>query len=303
MPPQQVLDRHRVGLGEQQRHERRERRPGGARAGHVVRGKALADLDEALGQEMACRQDAAVGAVGHHGEEQRVLAGQHREAGRLAGQELERLCEDARAVLDADDVRHFRELEQRVVRKVHRGPVGDVVDQHVAVGRRGDAAEVGDHPVLARPVVVGADRDDAGEGQALEPAQRLLDLVRGIAAHAHQHRHPAGDARHGAFDDLIAFRIVERGRFARRAEREQPVDTQRDVMLDQPLVAVEIDRAILERRYQWQPEAGDFGHALCLSCSSPPRALLRVRLSEPHPEETRSDASKRSGRNNKNECF
>ena len=31
-----VLDRHRVGLGEQQRHERGERRPGGAGAGEVV---------------------------------------------------------------------------------------------------------------------------------------------------------------------------------------------------------------------------------------------------------------------------
>ena len=36
LPPQQVLDRHRIGLGEQQRHERGERRPGGAGAGDVV---------------------------------------------------------------------------------------------------------------------------------------------------------------------------------------------------------------------------------------------------------------------------
>jgi large conductance mechanosensitive channel len=36
LAPQQVFDRHRIGLGEQQRHERRKRRPGGARAGHVV---------------------------------------------------------------------------------------------------------------------------------------------------------------------------------------------------------------------------------------------------------------------------
>src|SRR2546429_396897 len=47
-----------------------------ARAGEVVDGEPPADLDEALGQDMACRQDAAVGAAGHHGEVERVLAGQ-----------------------------------------------------------------------------------------------------------------------------------------------------------------------------------------------------------------------------------
>ena len=114
---------------------------------------------------MARRQDAAVGAVGHHGEVERVLAGQHGEARGLARQQLERLGEAARTVLHAHDVGHLGELEQRVVREVHRRAIGDVVDHHVAVGRRGDGAEVRDQPVLARPVVVGADRDDALEGR------------------------------------------------------------------------------------------------------------------------------------------
>ena len=58
----------------------RERRPGGAGAGDIVVGEAASDLAEAPGHDVARGEDAAVGAVGQHGEIERVLAGQHREA-------------------------------------------------------------------------------------------------------------------------------------------------------------------------------------------------------------------------------
>ena len=138
-------------------------------------------------------------------------------------------------------------LEQRIVREVHRGAIGDVVDQHIAVGRRGDRLEVGDQAVLARPVVVGADRDDALEGQPLEPPQGLDDLGRRIATHADEHRNAAGDGER-ALDQCLALGLVERRGFAGGAEWEQGVDALSHVVRHQALVACKVDRAILERR-------------------------------------------------------
>jgi hypothetical protein len=34
--------------------------------------------------------------------------------------------------------------------------------------------------------------------------------VRGVAAHAHEHRHAAGSLRHGALDQFVDFVVVER---------------------------------------------------------------------------------------------
>jgi hypothetical protein len=90
---------------------------------------------------------------------------------------------------------------------------------------------------------------------AFQPLQGLLDLGGGVAAHAHEHRHAARHRRHGTLDELVDLALVEGRRFARGAEREQPVDAQRQIVLDQPLVALEVDGAILERRHDGQPEA------------------------------------------------
>ena len=65
------------------------------------------------------------------------------------------------------------------------------------------------------------------------------------------------DANEMSLDELVNLGVVERWRFAGGAEREQPVDAQRQVMLDQPLVAPEVDGVVFKRRDDWQPKARD----------------------------------------------
>ena len=110
--------------------------------------------------------------------------------------------------------------------------------------------------VLRWAVVIGADRDDPGEIIAVEPAQHLQRLGRRIAADPDKHRQAPGDNAEHAFDERLAFVVVEGRAFARRAEREDAADPGGDVMLDQLLVADEIDDAAMEWRHNRQPHAG-----------------------------------------------
>ena len=85
----------------------------------------------------------------------------------------------------------------------------------------------------------------------------LVYLVRGVAADADEDRHAACRDRERALDQRLDLRLVERRRFAGRAERKEPVDAGGDVMRHQPFVARVVDRAVLERRDQGEPEARD----------------------------------------------
>ncbi len=118
---------------------------------------------------------------------------------------------------------------------------------------------MGNQPVLARPIIVRADRHDALEGNALESLQRLLDLARGIATHPDQDRNAAAHDGCSALDHRVDLRFVEGRGLSGSAEQEQTVGASLDVMLDQAVIALEIDGAILERRDQRHPEAGNAG--------------------------------------------
>jgi hypothetical protein len=65
--------------------------------------------------------------------------------------------------------------------------------------------------------------------------------------------------RDGALDHGRDLVLVECGRFAGRAQREQPVDALVEIVRDEALVALEVDGTVLERRDERQPEAGDLG--------------------------------------------
>src|SRR5215510_13441427 len=108
----------------------------------IVRRDETRDLDEPLRRQMRRGQDAAVGTVADHGEKQRVLAGQHGEAGWPSREQLERLRKAARTVLDADDVATLGKAQQRVVAEVDRRPVRNVVDEELSVGRVRESREV-----------------------------------------------------------------------------------------------------------------------------------------------------------------
>jgi hypothetical protein len=90
----------------------------------------------------------------------------------------------------------------------------------------------------------------------VEAAQRLECLGRRIAADADKHRDARGDDTEGALDERLALVIVEGRAFAGRAEREDAADTSGNVMVDQFLVAAEIDGAVVKRRHDRQPDAG-----------------------------------------------
>ena len=123
-----------------------------------------------------------------------------------------------------------------------------------AVGRLGDAREVLAQPVLAGPVVVGADGDDAVEGVALEPAEGLHHLVRGVAAHPHEDGHAPRRDVEGPLDDRFHLVLVEGGALPGGPEREDAGHPRGQIVLEQPLVAREVDAAIEKRRDHGQPD-------------------------------------------------
>jgi hypothetical protein len=77
----------------------------------------------------------------------------------------------------------------------------------------------------------------------------------GLAADADKHRHAPGDDRERALDERLALIIIEGRAFAGGAQREDAADPGGDVMLDQLVVADEIDGALVKRRHDRQPDA------------------------------------------------
>src|SRR5262245_18791132 len=116
--------------------------------------------------------------------------------------------------------------------------------------------------VLARAVVVGADRHDARERVALEPFHGLEDFRRGIAPDADEDRHAACDHAHRALHQRLHLVLLQRGALARRAQREDSRDAAAQVVLDQPFVANDVDGSVDERRDDRQPDSRDLRHDL-----------------------------------------
>jgi hypothetical protein len=85
----------------------------------------------------------------------RVLAGQDTKSGRPSTQEIERLRSIGTAVLETDDVGMFGEMQQRVVRKIDRGPVGDIVEHNRPRRVIRERGEVLQQSALRRPRVIG----------------------------------------------------------------------------------------------------------------------------------------------------
>ena len=109
-------------------------------------------------------------------------------------------------------------------------------------------------PVLAGPVVVGADGDDAVEGEAQEPAEHLDHLARGVAAHPHEDGHAPRRGVESPLDDRFHLVLIEGGALAGGSEGEDTGHPRRHIVLEQPLVAREVDPAVEERRDHGQPD-------------------------------------------------
>src|SRR5688500_14266928 len=75
LPPQALLDRHRVRLPEEQRDHGLELGPEYTGAVMVVGHHALVDLEEAPGVHVARREDAAIAAMRERGVKEAVVTG------------------------------------------------------------------------------------------------------------------------------------------------------------------------------------------------------------------------------------
>jgi hypothetical protein len=141
--------------------------------------------------------------------------------------------------------------------EVHRRSIGDVVDQDLPAGRLRDRLEMRVHAGLRRPVVIGADGNDAREREPFETLDGLDHLGGGVAADADEHGNAPGGHIDRRGDDRVFFFIAEGRRFAGRAERKQRRRTLADVVLDQTAVARQIDGPVLERRDKGDPDTSD----------------------------------------------
>src|SRR5258708_1606705 len=82
----------------------------------------------------------------------------------------------------------------------------------------------------------------------LESLQGGEDLPGRVAADADEDGHAPGDEGHRSLDDRLHLVLVQGRALARRAERKDAAHALTEVVLEQPLVAGEVDGAIHERR-------------------------------------------------------
>ncbi len=226
----------------------------------IIGGVQPEHIHEGVGGKMAGREDTAIAAMAEVGQEQLVFAGEHGKAFRTVGQQLQRLRHVAGGVLHADDVGQFRQPQQGVVAEIDRGPVRDVVDQNRAVGGFGDCREVLAQSVLGWAVVIGANREDAGEIVARQPPHRADHLASGVTADADEHRRAPGHRVDGLGHQRVDLVIVEGGRLAGGAQRHEAGDAGCEEMVDKAAIARKVDVAVLERRDERREDAGECGH-------------------------------------------
>ena len=84
----------------------------------VVGQHALVDREESARLEMRRSEDAAIAAMRQHRVVEIVFARHDRKTRWTATQQLERLREITRGILDADDVGSLGKFEERVIREI-----------------------------------------------------------------------------------------------------------------------------------------------------------------------------------------
>ena len=134
----------------------------------------------------AVARDRAGATHEHGGEQERVVAAEHREVAGRVGEDLERVgVERAHRLLHAHDVGMVGELEHARGPEVAAGADRDVVDDHRHRARVGDRPEVRDDPGFRRPHVVRHDDERGGErGRAREGLDRGDRLRGAVGARA-----------------------------------------------------------------------------------------------------------------------
>ena len=193
-------------------------------------------------------ENPAIGAVRDRAIEQRVLAGEHGEAGRTRTHQIEGLRLVDAAVLHADDVGKLGEAEQRRVREIHARAVRDVVDDDRPVGRAGERREMPVETFLRRPHVIGAGDQIAIDRPGGGTRERGGDLAGVGAGDAEIDRERATTLRCRDGDEPLGLRLVERQAFARRSGEDQSVDRRGGVMAHEARERSFVESSVVERR-------------------------------------------------------
>ncbi len=132
-----TLEHRRVRFGEAGLHDGEERLGVGTAVVDLAREPAVGHGDEALGAHVRAGTDRAGAPHQHGGEEERVVAAEHGEVARRAGEDLERVgVERADGLLHPGDVGVRGELEHPGGPEVASGADRDVVDRRPVPGSR-----------------------------------------------------------------------------------------------------------------------------------------------------------------------
>jgi hypothetical protein len=180
----------------------------------------------------------------------------------VAGQEIESL--DRLAVLRArllhgDHVRDLRQLAQQVVRHVHRGPRGNVVEDDRQVARLRRGAEVLDHAAAVGPVVVGR-HDQRGVDPDTRGPLGELDGVPGVVrARARDHRRAAA-LRDPDLPEGGLLVVGQRGALAGRPREHEAVRPVLEEMPDELRRRVLGERAVRSERRDHRREDAAEAH-------------------------------------------
>ncbi len=224
---------HFTGIGlvvrEERREQRRQLEVDGCGGGVVAAREGVPQLPHLPRAHMRRDADDAVAADGERRQEQVVVAAPEGEAGGTVAQDRAELGEVAARFLDADDVRVApREFEQRRRQHVRAGPARDVVHDDRQPRRLCDGAEVAQHAVLGRLVIVGHDGEDTVCARGLR-ARGQRDRRGGIVAAGPGHDRAARAEFFLDGREQRDFLVVgQRGRLTRRTAHDDAVVALRD---------------------------------------------------------------------------
>ena len=212
---------------------------------------AFGEGDEPLGAHVGRGADRAGATHQDGGEEERVVAAEHREVARRAGEDLERVgIERADRLLHAGDVGRVRQLQHARRPEVAPGAHGDVVDDDGNRAGGGHRFEVRDHAGFRRAHVVRHHDERRHQcGRARQCLDRGDRLGRAVGAGADDELRVALGAHPRArVDHRALLGGVERRRLSRGTERHDPGAPRVEVLVHELLDGVDGDGAIGRER-------------------------------------------------------
>ena len=213
-----------------------------------------------------------------------VEAGEHGEVGqlRLDGRDdLAGVADVVHRVLDAPNaVEVAPQAQHQLGAEVHRGAIGEVVEQDRQLDASGHLGEVAVEALLVELEVVRRDHHGGVGTGLLGMSRQLDDFLHDRPARPDQHGGPSPHSLDGEAGELLLLGRRQREELARAAEEEDPVDAAGDQVLDDPLVAFEVQAA-------FGVEGGHHGRKHSTQHHSSPLSISRLSRA---PRQTTEDS-------------